>query len=706
MSWTNKIGCFLALIALVVTSNLSAQVAAPKLLCISVETNGDITITWEKPPNPNNEFVSYDIQWSVNGGPFINLFTSTIHGQQVYTHAGAGFGASPNTNYLYRIITNYNVGGNPGTSNPSDTLTPINPNLSVSGNVSGNLIWNYISPNGVLPSSDPNYEVERRFRFNSPVWGTEANPPVGQEIFRDTVARCHDTVFYRVSLRDQSGCVSTSLVVNAELLDNLGAATMTYTQVTVDNQNGVTSLHWNKHPDPSVTYYRILYRGQSSTPGPGGVFIDSVGVDSLFVIDATNSAFKDFQCYQILAYDSCGKTQGSGNVFHCTMNVDHSYDNCKAELTLFWNPYIGWNKVKNHNIYQSINNGPYKRIDSIPGTDTSVVIGNVNSADAYAFYIEAIDETGAYFSHSQVFATRFSAPNQTKYCTLRSATVRGANEEVWLRTYLDKDAPIQALRVYRAFDKDGPFQHIQTDTPSVSVFDTVFFIKDNQVRPEQLEYYYYVEVIDNCGNAVIRSNTIRSILLDGTSDKNDMISELTWRDAFHFDSTQDEDNLPFFEVFKSLSSTFGSNPLLKTRSLYYTDDFSSEIGEGGRFCYYIEYIQPPTLEFPLWDTSYSNSLCFNHEPDVFIANSFTPNEDGLNETWRPYVSYVVPVQDYRLRIIDRWGRVIYESTEPSEGWDGKINEKFAPAGVYVYEYSYVSANGSSTQGKGSFQLVR
>jgi gliding motility-associated-like protein len=73
-------------------------------------------------------------------------------------------------------------------------------------------------------------------------------------------------------------------------------------------------------------------------------------------------------------------------------------------------------------------------------------------------------------------------------------------------------------------------------------------------------------------------------------------------------------------------------------------------------------------------------------PDVFIPNSFTPNEDGLNE-----IFYVVGAdkEDYELMIFDRWGELIFYSDDPVKGWDGRYKTgKLVPQGSYVWKLFY------------------
>jgi gliding motility-associated-like protein len=64
---------------------------------------------------------------------------------------------------------------------------------------------------------------------------------------------------------------------------------------------------------------------------------------------------------------------------------------------------------------------------------------------------------------------------------------------------------------------------------------------------------------------------------------------------------------------------------------------------------------------------------------IFIPNSFTPNQDGLNETFRPKG---IGIKNYEITIFDRWGEIISKLTE---FWDGKYKGVICQDGVYVYK---------------------
>jgi gliding motility-associated-like protein len=68
-------------------------------------------------------------------------------------------------------------------------------------------------------------------------------------------------------------------------------------------------------------------------------------------------------------------------------------------------------------------------------------------------------------------------------------------------------------------------------------------------------------------------------------------------------------------------------------------------------------------------------------PDLFIPNVFSPNGDGVNESYQ--IGYTGD-QPYNLEIRDRWGDIVFKSTHKTQGWDGQLGGNAAPDGVYYY----------------------
>lgn len=74
----------------------------------------------------------------------------------------------------------------------------------------------------------------------------------------------------------------------------------------------------------------------------------------------------------------------------------------------------------------------------------------------------------------------------------------------------------------------------------------------------------------------------------------------------------------------------------------------------------------------------------------YVANAFTPNGDGYNDTFRPIIN-VVDLASFELQIFDRWGGVIYASNDPWAEWNGIANGKEVPGGVYAWRAYAVDA---------------
>ena len=85
--------------------------------------------------------------------------------------------------------------------------------------------------------------------------------------------------------------------------------------------------------------------------------------------------------------------------------------------------------------------------------------------------------------------------------------------------------------------------------------------------------------------------------------------------------------------------------------------------------------------------------------EVYVPNIFTPNDDGVNEVWKPVMTEY-STEGYRLSVFDRWGQRIFHTTDTETGWDGRTNgNAVAPNTVYSYqlvvrdylgmEYTYV-----------------
>ena len=89
-----------------------------------------------------------------------------------------------------------------------------------------------------------------------------------------------------------------------------------------------------------------------------------------------------------------------------------------------------------------------------------------------------------------------------------------------------------------------------------------------------------------------------------------------------------------------------------------------------------------------------------------VPNAFTPNGDGLNDVFTPVISNADQVKYYVFEVYNRWGKLIFESNKPGEGWDGKYKGKLAQFGTYNWKVSYDVPDQDSVDANGHVTLVK
>ena len=69
---------------------------------------------------------------------------------------------------------------------------------------------------------------------------------------------------------------------------------------------------------------------------------------------------------------------------------------------------------------------------------------------------------------------------------------------------------------------------------------------------------------------------------------------------------------------------------------------------------------------------------------IYMPNSFSPNDDGINDCYQGYLSPRADLQYFNLKIFDRWGNMMFESNDPGECWDGRSEGKLMDPAVFVW----------------------
>jgi len=70
------------------------------------------------------------------------------------------------------------------------------------------------------------------------------------------------------------------------------------------------------------------------------------------------------------------------------------------------------------------------------------------------------------------------------------------------------------------------------------------------------------------------------------------------------------------------------------------------------------------------------------DSDLVFYNTFTPNGDGINDTW--YIGNIFHYPNNDLSIYNRYGKIVYFSHQYQNQWDGKSMDAILPAATYYY----------------------
>ena len=186
----------------------------------------------------------------------------------------------------------------------------------------------------------------------------------------------------------------------------------------------------------------------------------------------------------------------------------------------------------------------------------------------------------------------------------------------------------------------------------------------------------------------------------------------------------------FIDVYPSPTAAFSTSPLEVTQTapeVTFTDmssgatewdwDFDSPNG------IYTDTLQNPmysysdtgtyiiqlvvTNAFGCTDTAY-NEIYVIPEYAIYVPNAFTPNNnDGLNQTFLPMGVGIDP-DNFEMLIFDRWGDVIFKTTDVNKGWDGRANngDKVAQIDTYVWKITTKDGKGNDRQYIGHVTIVK
>ena len=89
---------------------------------------------------------------------------------------------------------------------------------------------------------------------------------------------------------------------------------------------------------------------------------------------------------------------------------------------------------------------------------------------------------------------------------------------------------------------------------------------------------------------------------------------------------------------------------------------------------------------------------------IYIPDVFTPNGDGINDIIKPVCVGIAKFKFFK--IYNRWGNILFESTDESKGWDGRFRSQIQPADSYIWLVEGLDTNGKEIRKSGVLNLIK
>lgn len=477
-------------------------------------------------------------------------------------------------------------------------------------------------------------------------------------------------------------------------IDTTPPSTPILDTVSVANTStGSVHVSWFQSPENDVKQY-IIYRSINA------VWQEVARVDAPATYYLDNTAQANFhpELYRIAAVDTSNNVSPMTpiNQYHNTIYCFPYFDstNCNYSIKLTWNPYLNWPEgVKEYRVYYSVNYGNWFLLATVNNANY-YYHSNITNSTSYCYYVMAISNNNK-TSTSNVTCYYTQFPTLPQYIYIKEATVYSGR--IKLTFILDENAETCNYKLLRSKDNIN-FQEIA----SLNLCGKHnFTVTDNNVMSAH-RYYYKLVCIDKCGNYKNESNVASNIVLE-VSNTDEFINTLIWNDYYEW-------NNPIDSVY-IYCNFFGSSAVLIYADVYGSNYYvhnvenivTQNIYYSNKVCYYVVLKEKSGNTYNVRGESMSNIACVVLNPYVYVPNSFTPNDDNVNDVFKPICTFVSP-ENYLFIVFDRWGEPIFKTTNPSEGWNGKIKGRRCKEGVYYYMLQYNLPDGNQKLKHGRFFL--
>lgn len=668
----------------------------PAMGCVGYDPSGGINLTWTPPADTGFRFDKYIVYFRPASTP--NGVFTAVDSFANYTTAAAVINGLPNNGdgeYFIRVrgMCGY-------LSVPSDTSGIIVMNLTTAAPpvTSAMLDWNAVG-------SGTTYEIWAESPPGAGNWTNIGSTT--DTTFQVLASFCNAPVNFQIRIPLGAGGTCGSTTDSALFFDNVNDDIMLIDSASV-GAGGLAELSWQPSASGDVVDYYVLQLDMATMLYD---IVDTVPVGAPMPwINLNSNASTGPEVYKVISIDSCGNQSDDLIVDrHKTMHLKNYLDKCTATNSLTWTSYEGFN-VNEYRLMVTVedpsgNLSPPVLLNSQASNDTTYVHSGLQNGYTYCYFVRAVDTVNDVSAISNRICFQADVPNKSRLLYLANVSVNGGSIETF--TFLDGTADVVSYDIERADNPLGPFISIGS-IPKPAAPPYVIEYADFSASFEAKNYWYRISALDSCGARDTVSNVSRSILLH-VKNQSGLSNRLKWNPY-----TEYAGEVGSYDIWRSDNPDYGFTRIASVpgTDTVYLDFFEDQASQSsGRFCYYVEATEANNpLNFVGSDglpfRSKSNIACTVVKARFFMPSAFNPASDNPTNTLYGPSQVFSQTESYRFYIVNRWGEIVFDTSDPNEKWDGTYNGEDAPSGVYLYYIKYQSLEEVPNEQRGNFNLIR
>jgi gliding motility-associated-like protein len=343
-----------------------------------------------------------------------------------------------------------------------------------------------------------------------------------------------------------------------------------------------------------------------------------------------------------------------------------------------------------YSILASVDGAPFTEAANLPPDRTFLTINDFTTGAQYCFTVRA-NLAGGKTSGSNKYCLLTKMKRPPKWINADFATIM-PDSSIGISFTIDPASEIRSLHVEKRTGESLIYNWIT----QIASLNGPLTYNDNEADLSKINYYR-AYTLNNCSIAVAYSNIASTIVLSVERNEDQVL--LKWN---HYRKWLGD--ITGYNIFVNTGSGFYEKAFAGAEDSTFTINYKDLMYEitGKEVCFRIK-ASEVSNPYGINGESISSTACVPVTELITVPNTFTPDNNGVNDLFRPVLSFTP--RSYQLIITDLQRRTIFESLDYNEKWDGTGNGGKLPEGVYLWFLRVSTQSGNTMTRTGTVTII-